>query len=79
MNHRQFFSHITVVTPNEAGTVDPADAANLDSQRRQDSFDQATKGAIGAAISGTMFVASICSYKKSLGYLERAQKAQEEA
>lgn len=73
------FSHITVVTPNEAGTVDPADAANLDSQRRQDSFDQATKGAIGVAISGTMFAASICSYKKSLRYLKRAQEAQEEA
>lgn len=73
------FSHITVVTPNETETVDPTDVANLDSQRRQDSFDQATKGAIGAAISGTMFAASICSYKKSLGYLERAQKAQEEA
>ncbi len=73
------FSHITVVTPNEAGTVDPADAANLDSQRRQDSFDQATKGAIGAAISGTVFVESICSYKKSLRYLKRAQEAQEKA
>ena len=73
------FSHITVVTPNETETVDPTDVANLDSQRRQDSFDQATKGAIGAAISGTMFAASICSYKKSLHYLEKAQKAQEEA
>ncbi len=73
------FSHITVVTPNETETVDPTDVANLDSQRRQDSFDQATKGAIGAAISGTMFAGSICSYKKSLHYLEKAQKAQEEA
>ncbi len=73
------FSHITVVTPNETETVDPTDVASLDSQRRQDSFDQATKGAIGAAISGTMFAASICSYKKSLHYLEKAQKAQEEA
>ena len=73
------FSHITVVTPNETETVDPTDVANLDSQRRQDSFDQATKGAIGATISGALFVASICSYKKSLRYLEKAQKAQEEA
>lgn len=73
------FSHITVVTPNETETVDPTDVANLDSQRRQDSFDQATKGATGIIISGTMFAASICSYKKSLRYLERAQKAQEEA
>lgn len=73
------FSHITVVTPNETEIVDPTDVANLDSQRRQDSFDQATKGAIGITISGTMFAASICSYKKSLRYLKRAQEAQEEA
>jgi hypothetical protein len=73
------FSHITVVTPNEAGIVDPTDVANLESQRYQDSFDQAMKGATGVAIGGAMVAAGFCADRKSRRYLERAQKAQKEA
>ena len=73
------FSHITVVTPNEAGIVDPTDVANLESQRYQDSFDQARKGATGVAIGGAMVAAGFCADRKSRRYLERAQKAQKEA
>ncbi|MDO4660641.1 MAG: hypothetical protein Q4B27_00650 [Candidatus Saccharibacteria bacterium] len=73
------FSHITVVTPNETETVDPTDVANLDSQRYQDSFDQAMKGTTGVAIGGAMVAAGFYADRKSRHYLEKAQKTQKEA